>query len=165
MASHQEIERKFMVRTMPDLSGIEAVPYERYILFSGKGFGLRIQNKAGKFEIERKSDESETFRNSQIIEITQDEFDALKKNAIGETVRDGYTLSTNPYISIKIYRGKFEGLRRAEVQFANEEEANNFKPLAWMGQEITDSPLGKDAKLAMLTGEEFQSLLGKTLGN
>ena len=159
MITHKEVERKFLVKEMPDVFGIQPSHYERYILFSGKDFGLRIQAKNGKYEIERKCEESELSRSSQVLEVSNDEFQALKKCAIGETVRDGYALPGDPAVSIKVYGGKFKGLRRAEIQFESEEEAKRFSAPPWMGKEITSTPLGKDSKLATLTDLEFEKLL------
>ena len=64
-----------------------------------------------------------------------------------------------PEISLKIYHGDYEGLVRIEVEFEHEELARQFVSPPWFGEEITDSPLGKDSKLITLSPEEFRNEL------
>ena len=58
-------------------------------------------------------------------------------------------------MSIKVYKGDYEGLIRAEVEFRNENDAKCFKPLNWFADEITYSPIGRDKSLILLTKKEF----------
>jgi CYTH domain-containing protein len=78
-------------------------------------------------------------------------------------IRERYDVSNKPKISIQIYHGKYEGLVRAEVEFDSEEEARSFKPLNWMGIEMTDLPIARDAKLSTLTETEFNSYIDKAM--
>ena len=41
-------------------------------------------------------------------------------------------------------------------EFTSKENANKFTPPSWMGEEITDTPLGRDSRLLDLTEEEFK---------
>src|SRR5690348_14980308 len=109
MSVHQEVERKFFVKNLPSLEGVKPVHYERFILFNGPGFGLRIQSKDGVFELERKSEDSHLSRSADVVQISRGEFDWLQKCAVGKIVRDGYFIQESPYISIKVYRENFEG--------------------------------------------------------
>jgi len=113
------------------------------------------------FEFERKVETSKLGRGSQLIVITEEEFEFLKPKNGRAIIRDSYIISKNPEVSIKIYHGEYEGLIRAEVEFALEEEAEKFKPFNWMGKEITDSVLGRDSKLLDLSVVEFRKLLNK----
>ena len=47
----------------------------------------------------------------------------------------------------------------AEVEFDSVEEMEKFTPLSWMGTEVTETALGKDARLVDLDEEHFKSLL------
>ncbi len=155
-----QIARKFLVKKMPDLTGIEKVVYHRFYLYSENGIDLRIQQVDEKFELERKVKVTDLTRNGEKMGISEEEFNLLKKQAIGEIVRDSYLLQVNPRIVLRIYHKKFEGLVRAEVDFENESEAKTFQPPDWFGQEITTSPLGRDSQLLKLTDDNFQKLLG-----
>ncbi|MFH1399401.1 MAG: hypothetical protein ABIG95_04805 [Candidatus Woesearchaeota archaeon] len=99
-------------------------------------------------------------RKTEKTEISKEEFEKLKRISTKAIIRDSYLFSDNPNISIKIYHGNYEGLVRAEVEFLSEKEARAFEPLEWMGEEITESDLGKDARLVKLGKHEFRELLG-----
>ena len=51
-----EIERKFFVRQMPDLSSIEPLHYERYFLKRKNGTEERISKVNDKYVYEKKSE-------------------------------------------------------------------------------------------------------------
>lgn len=156
-----EIERKFAVRTLPDLTHIRPIRYERYFLDVSPEYEDRIQKKGDIYERERKVRKSDLSRSTEKEIISAEEFELLKKSAMKGIIRESYHISDFPRVSIKVYHGEFEGLVRAEVECCSEEEAIHFVPFAWMGEEITYSPLGKDAKLLGLSREEFQMLLEK----
>jgi CYTH domain-containing protein len=154
-----EIERKWLVKQLPKLKGKSSVMYERYFLYIGEKTEIRIQKKGSKYEFERKSEVSDLARAEQKFEITEDEFRILKKDCEKSIKRESYFLSEDPEISLKIYHGKYEGLIRAEVEFASENAAKSFEPLGWFGKEITHTPLGRDKLLIKLNKEEFEKLL------
>jgi hypothetical protein len=54
-----EIERKFFVKEMPDLSGIEPLHYERYFLERGNGKEIRISKINDSYVYEDKSEISD----------------------------------------------------------------------------------------------------------
>lgn len=155
----KEIERKFLVKDLPDLSKKEFISYERYFLKIESNFEERIQKKGDKYEKERKFKTSDLSRELEKQEISKEDFYILKKSASKSIIRDSYKISDNPNITIKIYHGDYEELVRAEVEFLSEEEAKSFQPYDWMGREITNTNLGKDAKLIQLNKREFKDLL------
>lgn len=154
-----EIERKFLIKELPDLSPKEPIRYERYFIKIENGLEERVQKKGDKYEYEIRKTISDIQRTKEKRSITEEEFIEFKKGKENEgIIRDSYLISEKPNITIKIYRGRFEGLIRAEVEFNSEEEARDYKPESWMGSEITTSPLGMDSRLLHLTPEEFKSL-------
>jgi len=154
-----EIERKWFVKKLPDLSGLTPVSYERYFLFIGDTVEVRIQKKGNIFEFERKSQVSKLTREGQKFEITEKEFETFKQYCNKSLIRDSYLYQQDPEISIKIYKGDHEGLIRAEVEFVSEEDAKQFIPLDWFGEEITESPIGRDKSLVSLSNEEFNQII------
>lgn len=153
MAEEQlEIERKFLVKKLPDLAGLEPEEQERYFLEIGST-EKRITKINDKYVYEEKSDE--LFAKKVSKNITAGEFEKLKRLAIGSLRRKSYILSTNPEISIKIYDGDYAGLIRAEFGFGSEEEAKNFIVPDWVGNEITNTEIGRDGRLIRLNKEEF----------
>ncbi len=156
-----EIERKFFVRQMPDISHIKPLFYERYILKYEDGEEERISKIDGKYIYQKKKEVSALGRRREKKEMSLEEFNKLKQTAKKAIFRERYDLSEHPKVSIQIYRGEHEGLIRAEVEFDSEEEATNFKPFDWMGIEMTNLPIARDAKLLNLTKEEFKSHLAQ----
>lgn len=55
-----------------------------------------------------------------------------------------------------IYYNYLEGFLTAEIEFANEEEANKFQAPEWLGEEIGYKELS-NRKLSEMTKEEFRS--------
>ncbi|MBU1110867.1 hypothetical protein KKB83_04595 [Patescibacteria group bacterium] len=154
-----EIERKFLVEKLPDLSDKDSVSYERYFLKIEADFEERIQRKGDKYEKEKKFKTSDLSRKTEKQEISKRDFDVLINSASKSIIRESYKISDNPEVTIKIYHGDYEGLTRAEVEFSSEDEAKNFQSYDWMGKEITNTQLGKDSKLIQLNQKEFKDLL------
>jgi adenylate cyclase len=154
-----EIERKFFMQEMPDISGIQPVRYERYILEQGGGIEIRISKIDDTYTYEKKVAISNLERMSESRKITKKEFDELKQNVSEVIIRDKYTVSENPKIAVQIYHGKFEGLVRVEVEFTSRKEAIDFNPLSWMGKEITGLPIARDGELIHLSTATFKSYL------
>ncbi|MBI2055444.1 MAG: hypothetical protein HYT42_00985 [Candidatus Sungbacteria bacterium] len=151
-----EIERKFFVLKIPDLTALKSISDERYYLYSGNGVELRFQARGDKYELERMSENGNLSRSQEKIKITKEEFEVLKPLGKGPIIRESYLISESPQITIKIYHGKFEGLVRAEVEFKSLEEAKKFQPPDWLGKEMIDSPVARDANLVSMDEEEFR---------
>lgn len=154
-----EIERKFLVKNLPDLSGIEPVYFERYYLSIANGIEERIQKTNDRYSYEKKTIVDELSRATEKKDITKEEFEKLKDGSTKVIIRNSYELSPN--MSIKIYHGDYEGLIRAEIEFSSIEEANAYTSEAWMGKEISESPLGRDSRLLELNGDSFKKLLAQ----
>jgi len=154
-----EIERKFLIKRMPDLSNFESVIYERYFIFRNDVVEMRVQKKGEKFEIERKEMVSGLSAEKTKLVISEPEFEKLKQLGSEAILREGFFVSSNPDVSIKIYHGKHEGLKKIEVEFSSEAEARAFQIPDWYGEEITDSIVSRDSKLLDLSDEEFKNFL------
>lgn len=154
-----EIERKFFVKQMPNLSGITPLHYERYFLERGNGKEVRISKVGDSYLYENKSEISNLERTRTKKEITKEEFEKLKQRSSEAIIRERYSISSNPNIAIQVYRGRFEGLVRAEIDFSSVEEARAFAPLSWMGEEMTGLPIARDSKLLDLTDYEFRKYI------
>jgi len=156
-----EIERKFFVKQLPSLEGIEPIYYERYILSNENGKEIRVQKLGNSYVYEEKIDVSGLERARTKKEISKEKFDELRiKSNNKAIIRDRYNISSNPDISIQIYKGDFDGLIRAEVEFENEHDAQKFEPSPWMGAEMTGLPIARDANLVGLSRSDFENYLG-----
>ncbi len=159
-AMELEIERKWFVAALPDLSQLRPWHDERYYLYSDEHRSIRFQKRETFFEIERMESVSSLSRKQEKLLITEAEFEALKKIAKGPLDRNSYLLQNEPQLTLKLYHGPFHGLIRAEVEFTSEEQAKAFISLPWFAHEIDPQcPLGRDSVLVNLTDTEFNALL------
>ena len=156
-----EIERKFFVKKLPELSNVTPIRYERYFLRRDGGEEERITKSGDRYTYEHKVEISSLERTRDKRAIMEEEFERLKQSASEVIERDRYDISDNPKISIQIYKGRFEGLIRAEIEFPSEEAAKAFVPLEWMGEEMTGLPIARDSKLLDLSSDEFHKYIGR----
>ncbi len=158
---YHEIERKFLVKKMPWLWSIRKVSQERYFIQRGDLFEEGFKRNGSIFEYETKFTISPQEKSREKVVVTREEFERQKENGTRVLERDSYSISKkNPVVSIKKYKGIYKGLVLAEVEFDSVEEMEDFQPYDWMGMEVTDTPLGKDARLVDLDREGLQKVLG-----
>jgi CYTH domain-containing protein len=154
-----EIERKWLVKDMPDLSKISGTLFERYFVFINDGTEIRVQKNGEIYEFERTVKTSQLSNEKEVLEITAAEFNYFKSLTNRAVIRDCYILDTKPAIEVKIYHEVYEGLVRAEVEFATEAAAKAYISPDWFGVEITDNELGMDRKLIQLDRDMFLNAL------
>ena len=155
----KEIERKYLIKQMPNLKNIKPIRYERYYINDNIDNQIRVQKKADKFIIETKTKVSDIEYKKEKQEITEQEFLKLIKDCKRLIIRDSYLINEKPNITIKIYHGIYKGLIRAEVEFNNEYEYSKFEIPEWFGKDITNTELGMVARLIKLDRESFLEIL------
>jgi CYTH domain-containing protein len=158
-----EIERKFFVARMPDLSGLVPLRYERYFLERSGGVEVRVQRVGERYVYERKENISALERSREKREISRQEFEVFIKGCGESIIRDKYVVPGGSGVAIQVYHGRFEGLVRAEVEFETVVEAEAFVPLDWMGREMTGLPIARDASLLDMGEGEFRRMMGEFL--
>lgn len=151
----KEIERKYLIKQMPNLDNIKPIRYERYYINDDIDNQIRVQKKDDKFILETKTKISKIEYEREKKEISELEFLKLIKGCEKVIIRDSYLVNEKPNITIKIYHGIYEGLVRAEIEFDSEYEYNNFQVPDWFGKDITDTELGMDARLIKLDRKMF----------
>jgi len=142
-----EIERKFLVRRLPD--GFDAAPAEEI----RQGYaedGLRFRQKGDRFFETRKfglglvSEEKER-------EISREEFEQAWPSTEGrrlEKTRSRVDLGAGLVAEVDLFKGGLVGLRYVEVEFPNVEIARAFIPPEWFGREVTEDARYKNSSLA-----------------
>ena len=148
----KKFERKFLVNSIPDISQIQPILYRRYFTYIGQDGQVRVQKRGEKYEIE-----SVFGDYKKKIQISMNAFEELSKDCQKVIERETYCLDDN--IKIKIYRGKYEGLRTADIEFESQEEFNSFRKPNWSGNEITTTPLGKDGQIILLSLEQIYAII------
>ena len=161
MGMHNEIERKFLIKEEPSLHTARPVSQERYFIPQEEGSIVEEGYKCtdNVFEHELKIAIASDERTREVIVVTKEEFEECKKRGTNIIFRDSYRISEHPRISIKKYHGTYEGLSLAEVEFDSHEAAEEFEPLPWMGAEVTDTPIGKDSRLVLLSWKEVKKVI------
>lgn len=146
-----EIERKFLVKELPDLQGIKYSEIKQgYFSIAPE---KRVRQLDEKYFITEKG-EGDMVREEKEWEIDKKEAEALfamSKTYIIEKRR--YYLPFGEYtVELDIYSGKHEGLVVAEVEFESERAALDFRPPWWFGEDITRDKSYKNMVLALNNG-------------
>ena len=152
MSGHVEIERKFLIPTLPaDLERFPASLVEQaYVAIDGAGTEVRIRRRGGKTTLTIKGGRGRS-RAEEEIEIDAPRFTRLWQLGEGRSVeKTRYAIPADDGLTIEldVYRGGLEGLATAEVEFASEEAAERFVPPSWFGREVTEDDAYKNRRLA-----------------
>ena len=148
------LTRRFIIQSLNNVNVSSPIRYERYYINNN----LRIQSKNNIFEKEILNKENVIIEKTN---ISEDEFNQLKKDAYSKIIRDSYLYLDDNRISIKKYLGQYKGLIRVEVKFNSIDEMHSYKKESWMGTEITNSTLAFDKHLSKLSEQEFLLELNK----
>ena len=146
-----EIERKFLVKDLPDLEGVKYSEIKQgYFSITPE---KRVRQKDDKFFLTEKG-EGDMVREEnewEIDEKTAQAYFAQSKTYIIQKKR--YFLPLGKFtVELDIYEGKHQGLVVAEVEFETEAEAVSFTPPEWFGKDITKDKSYKNMVLALNKG-------------
>jgi adenylate cyclase len=135
-----EIERKFLVRTLPD--GLDERPHDRieqgYVAIDDRA-EVRIRRRGDERTLTIKSAPGRT-RIEVELEIDAERFDALWLLTEGRrVVKTRYLLDggAGATIELDVYEGALAGLLTAEVEFDSEADSDAFAPPGWLDRELT----------------------------
>ncbi|MBE7721717.1 MAG: CYTH domain-containing protein [Lacrimispora celerecrescens] len=148
-----EIERKYLISRPP--AGYTAYPHH----FIEQGYlstepVVRIRREDDTFYLTYKS-KGLLEREEYNLPLTQESYEHLIKKA------DGHILTKKRYliplegsghltIELDVFEGRFQGLMLAEVEFPDREEAENFIPPSWFGEDVTFSGEYQNSRLSRL---------------
>ncbi len=148
------LTRRFIIQSIDNIDVSSPIRYERYYINAN----LRIQSKNNVLEKEILDKDNVIIEKTN---ISEEEFNKIKKDAYSKIIRDSYLYLNDNRISIKKYLGKYQGLIRVEVEFNSVDEMTSYKKESWMGMEITNSVLAFDKYLSKLSEQEFLLELNK----
>ena len=132
-----EIERKFLIKELPDLSKYKFTEIEQGYLSTQPV--VRIRKKGDKYILTYKG--SGLMAREEIeANISEEGYKHLAEKIDGNLItKKRYFIPLDPYtIELDIFEGHMAGLIMAEVEFPDEEEANSFTPPAWFGEDVTN---------------------------
>ena len=175
---NKEIERKYFVKCLPDDAYIEKIEeISQIYLYRDKNSTIRIRKMIVNENVEyiytvKTQGNIETegkIGNKYEIEsnISKEFFEELSLNKIGNQInktRYVIPIKGNLKVEIDVYHDYLEGFLTAEVEFPNEEEANNFIKPQWFGKEIGYKEFS-NGKLSSMNEKEFKSKVSQDLLN
>ena len=135
-----EIERKFLVGALPDLTGRK----KREIVqgYLSVNPVVRIRKDAGEYYLTYKGG-GMMVREEFNLPLTEEAFRRLIEKRDGrliEKTRYEIPLSDGLTAELDLFHGAHEGLTLIEVEFPTREEAVRFIPPEWFGEDVTGRP-------------------------
>ncbi len=144
-----EIERKFLIDTLPDLSGAKDVWNIEQAYLADKPT-LRIRKKNDEYILTYKNRQSTDQTGEETTAAVNEEteipiprgiYEHLMLKKIGHVVKKSryiFELDEDHKIELDVFKGRLKGLVMAEVEFKDVKDANAFVPPAWFGREVSD---------------------------
>lgn len=149
--THREIERKFLVRKLPDeLTSVPRAEISQgYLVSLDDGLQVRLRKSNERYSLTFKRGTG-NVREEREVELTPTQFDALWPATEGKRlVKTRYDIPLgNRVVEIDVYGGRHSGLVVAEVEFDDEESAKKFQPPDWLGEDVTGDPRYSNQLLA-----------------
>ncbi len=147
-----EIERKFLVPSLPDLTGLKkAVVRQGYLTAPTDSTELRLRQKNDLYFLTLKG-AGNMVRVEREAEITAEQFGTFWPETEGRRVeKERFTgrLQSGLEFELDVFQGELAPLRLVEVEFASEEEAMEFDPPDWFGVDVTEDKRFKNKNLAI----------------
>ena len=146
-----EIERKFLVRNLPDLSqATKKYIHQGYITHTNDTVEVRLRQKEQQFFITVKSG-SGMVRNEHEITVDRQQFETLwPETQFRRIEKHRWTGQLGTQIfELDVFIGVLKPLMLVEVEFSSIEEADNFQPADWFGREVTLDKRYKNKALAI----------------
>lgn len=135
-----EIERKFLIEQAPD--NLDSYSYhdleQAYLCTSPV---VRVRKEDDNYYMTYKG-AGYIQREEYNLPLDKESYNHLKAKADGNIItKRRYLIPYDKYtIELDIFKGAFEGLIYAEVEFDTLEEATSFTPPSWFGTDVTESP-------------------------
>ena len=151
MPSSREIERKFLLKRLPERlkQARRCVIAQGYLAAEPGGRHVRLRKKGKTASLTFKVGRA-AHREEREIKLSAKQFSALWPATVGRRL---YKLRyevpwKNFLIEIDIYHRKHKGLVVAEVEFPDHVTCRRFKPPSWFGREVTGEKRYSNVRLA-----------------
>ena len=151
MAFHHEIERKFLLKSLPP--DLESVPHrtieQGYLAATPDGRQIRLRRTDSDCTLTFKTADG-SVREDREIKITPEQFVVLWPATAGKRLtKTRYLLPWNGRtIEIDIYHGINKGIVVAEVEFDDATQCSEFQPPDWFGDDVTNDARYSNVVLA-----------------
>ncbi len=146
-----EIERKYLVKELPEhLDSYAKRELEQGYLCTSPV--VRIRKDNDKYELTYKG-KGLMVREEYNLPLTQESYEHLKTKIDGRIIsktRYMIPLTETLTIELDVFHDDLAPLLLAEVEFPDEETANQFLPPEWFGEDVTFSPVYHNSNLSKL---------------
>ncbi len=168
---NNEIERKYLVFNLPDLSNLEKKTYKQGYIFDFHHDQVRLRKTINSKELTQFTIKKGEGEKRSEFEISLTEIQFKKLWPATEEKRVKKTRYFYPLWSyqaeVDVYCDHLDGLVTAEVEFNTQLEAEDFDPPEWFGPNVIEEPEFKNKQLA-LNGipkafEDYKKLYDKPL--
>ncbi len=149
-----EIERKFMVKFMPELSGAKAKKIEQGYLCKRPVVRIRKSNEDYILTYKSKNGLSQAcaIQNEEVeLALTKEAYEHLREKidgALVEKTRYVLPIGGDLQAELDIFEGRLSGLIFVEVEFGSEDAARAFVPPEWFGEDVSRNGAFSNAYLA-----------------
>ena len=147
-----EIERKFLIKDIPELNVLSTQRIQQgYLTAPNDSLEVRLRRIDNQYFITVKTGEG-LVRGEREISINKPQFDKLWPLVNGkqlEKKRISIFLENGLMVEIDFFEGNLAPLIMCEIEFSNEDEANNFDPPKWFGKEVTTDNRYKNKSLVI----------------
>ncbi len=140
-----EIEQKYRVKALPDVSGCEKSEMEQGYLCTDPVVRIRKSNDCYILTYKSKagvptSDIAAQINQEVEMPLTEQSYQHLREKV------DGYLISKTRYKvplpdghigELDLFHGRLEGLVFIEVEFAQEQDMAEFRPPDWFGDNVS----------------------------
>jgi CYTH domain-containing protein len=145
-----EIERKFLINNLPfELNDYHFHLIEQAYLCTQPV--VRIRKQDNDYYLTYKS-KGFLAREEYNLPLTEESYLHLRDKADGNIItKKRYLIPYGKFtIELDIFKGKFDGMILAEVEFESEDEANDFVPPEWFGKDVTYSSKYHNSTLSQM---------------
>jgi adenylate cyclase len=138
LAPGREIERKFLVASMPEDRGPGTAIAQGYLPLVSDDTELRVRRKGDATVLTVKRG-SGLDRGEEEVAISPEAFAALWPLTTGRRIeKRRYEIRhAGAIIEFDEFGGELEGLLLAEVEFDAKQASERFEPPDWLGREVT----------------------------
>lgn len=132
-----EIERKYLLKQVPELSGFPYHRIEQAYLCTGPV--VRVRREDDSFYMTYKG-KGMLAREEYNLPLTKEAYEHLKEKKDGNLIgklRYLIPIEGGLLAEVDVFDPPFAPLIMAEVEFETEEQSNKFQPPEWFGKEVT----------------------------
>jgi adenylate cyclase len=143
-----EVERKFRVHELPQSLGEGTRLRQAYLAVDGD-VEVRVRDRAGTHVLTVKGGRG-VQRTEVEVEISAADFDELWALAPDRRIeKTRHQVAVGGHVAeVDVYSGSLEGLVVVEVEFDDRDQAGEFVPPLWFGEEVTGDSRWSNAALA-----------------